>query len=444
MDSINSHPFSIASLTSPSRKCSGSVMETPVSKRHKVDTEVSPQSTDSGLSRISPSRLSSTDGSRSCSPVDIMKTVPNAEVLKRAGSILDPLASLRQHLSSHGYKRSVSPGAQSDDSGRSSPQVESETLSRKGSPHVEPRSLSRKRSHDEFDNEHTTPVNIEPSGDGKPPHSYIALISMAILNHPERRMVLSDIYQWIMDSFPYYNNEERAWRNSIRHNLSLNECFIKAGRAENGKGNYWSIHPSCIEDFSRGDYRRRQARRRARTTAGQVETNLMPPMPPVLSVPPLPPPSVNPGTSGISPAVSAATALNYHANVGYVPMTSTPLSSAFHPYLANLHGLNQYFPQPAASLLPPGHPAAANLPVPAALHPVHRAAAAAAALNAAAAAVQHHSLSPVKTEQSSSPPSSPGAQQAAAAFHLSLLQNRLSTSPGRYPHLPPGHPHANW
>ncbi len=432
MSSINSHPFSIASLTSPSRKCSGSGMETPAAKRQKVDTEVSPQSTDSGVSRLSPSRLSSSDGSRSCSPVDIMGTVPDGDGLKRPEVILDPLASLRQQISSQGYRRSASPGAQSDDSGRSSPQVE-------------PRPLSRKRSHDEFDSGPVTPVNIEPPADGKPPHSYIALISMAILNHPERRMVLSDIYQWIMDSFPYYNNEERAWRNSIRHNLSLNECFIKAGRAENGKGNYWSIHPSCIEDFSRGDYRRRQARRRARTTAGQMDMPAggMPPIPPVISVPPLPPP-VNPAPPGISPAVSAAAALNYQANVGYVPMTSTTISSAFHPYLANLHGLNQYFPQHAASLLPPGHPAA-NLPVAAALHPVHRAAAAAAALNAAAAAVhQHHSLSPVKTEQPSSPPASPGTQQAAAAFHLSLLQNRLSTSPVRYPHLPPGHPHSNW
>ncbi|CAH1791640.1 unnamed protein product [Owenia fusiformis] len=98
----------------------------------------------------------------------------------------------------------------------------------------------------------------------KPHHSYIALIATAILSKPEKRMILGDIYQYIQDNFEYYNNEERAWRNSIRHNLSLNECFIKAGRADSGKGNYWSIHPACIEDFSKGDYRRRNARRRAK------------------------------------------------------------------------------------------------------------------------------------------------------------------------------------
>lgn len=78
----------------------------------------------------------------------------------------------------------------------------------------------------------------------KPTHSYIALISMAILSTPERRMLLSDIYQYVMDNFDYYNNNEKAWRNSIRHNLSLNECFVKSGRADNGKLPYftlWSI-----------------------------------------------------------------------------------------------------------------------------------------------------------------------------------------------------------
>ncbi|KAH3830194.1 hypothetical protein DPMN_103433 [Dreissena polymorpha] len=60
---------------------------------------------------------------------------------------------------------------------------------------------------------------------------------MAILSVPERKMLLCDIYQYIMDTFEYYNNEEKPWRNSIRHNLSLNECFIKAGRSDNGTRN---------------------------------------------------------------------------------------------------------------------------------------------------------------------------------------------------------------
>ncbi|XP_052277921.1 forkhead box protein D5-C-like [Dreissena polymorpha] len=94
--------------------------------------------------------------------------------------------------------------------------------------------------------------------------SYIALISMAIQSSSEKRMLLSEIYSWISERFPYYQLKEKSWRNSIRHNLSLNECFVKNGRSENGKGNYWSIHPANIEDFAKGDYRRRRARRRVR------------------------------------------------------------------------------------------------------------------------------------------------------------------------------------
>ncbi|XP_063309377.1 forkhead box protein D1-like [Pelobates fuscus] len=98
----------------------------------------------------------------------------------------------------------------------------------------------------------------------KPNHSYIALISRAILSSPEKRLQLSDIYQWIMETYPYYHNQEKSWRNSVRHNLSLNECFIKAGRSDNGKGHYWAVHPANLEAFSRGDYQRRRARRRVR------------------------------------------------------------------------------------------------------------------------------------------------------------------------------------
>lgn len=38
-----------------------------------------------------------------------------------------------------------------------------------------------------------------------------------------------------------------------------------------GKGNYWAIHPNCLEDFKKGDFRRRQARRRARRNLKNTE-----------------------------------------------------------------------------------------------------------------------------------------------------------------------------
>ena len=101
-------------------------------------------------------------------------------------------------------------------------------------------------------------------GEEKPPASYITLIAKAIMSTPYKRMLLSEIYQWIAEKYPYFRFKDRSWRNSVRHNLSLNECFVKTGRSENGKGNYWTIHPANVEDFTQGDFRRRRARRRVR------------------------------------------------------------------------------------------------------------------------------------------------------------------------------------
>ena len=99
----------------------------------------------------------------------------------------------------------------------------------------------------------------------KPTQSYISIISTAILTKPDKKILLHEIYEFFEEKFPYFKYvESQAWKNSIRHNLSLNECFIKNGRSDNGKGNFWSVHPACISDFSRGDFRRRQARQRAK------------------------------------------------------------------------------------------------------------------------------------------------------------------------------------
>ncbi|CAL8253919.1 unnamed protein product [Merluccius merluccius] len=104
----------------------------------------------------------------------------------------------------------------------------------------------------------------------KPTQSYIALISMAILASEEKKLLLCDIYQWIMDHYPYFRSKDKNWRNSVRHNLSLNECFVKASRSDNGKGHFWAVHPSNYQDFSNGDYHCRRTRRRVRRVRGHV------------------------------------------------------------------------------------------------------------------------------------------------------------------------------
>lgn len=163
------------------------------------------------------------------------------------------------------------------------------------------------------------PVQHENICYKKPDLSYIAMISMAIQSLPTKQMLLSEIYDWITTHYPYYRPEDKSWRNSIRHNLSLNECFVKSGRSESGKGHYWSIHPANMDDFGRGDFRRRRARRRVRKCDEELR-NLCEPY------------GVNGLTSGQEQSIST------HPQVysGFVPMSSAYVSTG---YLTTMFGV---------------------------------------------------------------------------------------------------------
>ena len=96
----------------------------------------------------------------------------------------------------------------------------------------------------------------------KPHYSYIALIAMAIQKSRSGMVTLNDIYQYIMETFPFYRQNQQRWQNSIRHSLSFNDCFVKVPRSPErpGKGSYWTLHNMAGNMFENGCYLRRQKR----------------------------------------------------------------------------------------------------------------------------------------------------------------------------------------
>uniref|UniRef100_A0ACB8FAB5 Uncharacterized protein n=2 Tax=Sphaerodactylus townsendi TaxID=933632 RepID=A0ACB8FAB5_9SAUR len=97
----------------------------------------------------------------------------------------------------------------------------------------------------------------------RPPYSYSALIAMALQSAPGKKLTLSQIYQYVAGNFPFYKRSKAGWQNSIRHNLSLNDCFRKVARQDDdpGKGNYWTLDPNCEKMFDNGNFRRKRKRR---------------------------------------------------------------------------------------------------------------------------------------------------------------------------------------
>ncbi|OXB75360.1 UNVERIFIED_CONTAM: hypothetical protein H355_009514 [Colinus virginianus] len=74
------------------------------------------------------------------------------------------------------------------------------------------------------------PYDAKQNPNCKPPYSFSCLIFMAIEDSPTKRLPVKDIYNWILEHFPYFANAPTGWKNSVRHNLSLNKCFKKVDK----------------------------------------------------------------------------------------------------------------------------------------------------------------------------------------------------------------------
>ncbi len=92
--------------------------------------------------------------------------------------------------------------------------------------------------------EPTSSTNNTSSGSEhqRPAYSYVMMIAMAIKASPQKRLPLRKIYEFITQNFPHFKPDVGGWKNSVRHNLSLNDCFVKQPRQPGeGKGHNWII-----------------------------------------------------------------------------------------------------------------------------------------------------------------------------------------------------------
>ncbi|KAG1926721.1 forkhead box protein O3 [Pimephales promelas] len=121
--------------------------------------------------------------------------------------------------------------------------------------------------------------------------SYAELITRAIESAPEKRLTLSQIYDWMVRCVPYFSdkgdsNSSAGWKNSIRHNLSLHTRFIRVQNEGTGKSSWWMLNPdggklgksprrrAASVDNGTGPLKRK-GRANRKNTAGKAEKTLM-------------------------------------------------------------------------------------------------------------------------------------------------------------------------
>ncbi|KAJ2485447.1 hypothetical protein EV174_001716 [Coemansia sp. RSA 2320] len=95
----------------------------------------------------------------------------------------------------------------------------------------------------------------------RPPYSYTALIAQAIIISENKQLTLREIYDSINDTYPQIcMGPDIGWQNTIRHNLSLNQCFKRIPRHQlspslssrlRGKGSYWTVDVELMDPNTR-------------------------------------------------------------------------------------------------------------------------------------------------------------------------------------------------
>jgi len=96
---------------------------------------------------------------------------------------------------------------------------------------------------------------IKPS-----PCSFGCLIFRAIEESQNRALPLESIYRWIEGRFPDFVRSGSQWKNTVRHSLSLDDCFVRLrvgsmvlGRSKQSfiNSSWWTVHPDFRDAYSR-------------------------------------------------------------------------------------------------------------------------------------------------------------------------------------------------
>eukprot|EP00049_Salpingoeca_infusionum_P022513 m.7236 g.7236 ORF g.7236 m.7236 type:complete len:576 (+) comp5228_c0_seq2:644-2371(+) len=112
------------------------------------------------------------------------------------------------------------------------------------------------------------------NADGTKIHvTYASIIALALYTTPSGKLKLDELYTFISRFLPYIQSPRKsAWKNSVRHNLSVKHCFIKP--QHEAKSPYWmldltqqtplgvrtllGIYRQCVRaypDFTESDFR---------------------------------------------------------------------------------------------------------------------------------------------------------------------------------------------
>ncbi|KAL8165938.1 UNVERIFIED_CONTAM: hypothetical protein K2H54_056912 [Gekko kuhli] len=165
---------------------------------------------------------------------------------------------------------------------------------------------------------------------------------MAIQSAPGRRLTLSHIYQYVADNFPFYKRSKAGWQNSIRHNLSLNDCFRKVPRDEDdpGKGNYWTLDPNCEKMFDNGNFRRKRKRRSESSTSSVASPSSTLGL---LKTEDRPPSTSAPGKPcgrSPSPDLQPTASMREHSRSASPPVIVSPTPSCLSSFFSGMNSLS--------------------------------------------------------------------------------------------------------